>query len=87
MRCAVRCRSIARPHARGSTGRTPGRGCRHVQRSLRPVHRGCLFDDVFVPWARVFLAGEWQYPSAFTYELPRTTGIPASRRAPVLAIC
>ena len=27
-----------------------------------------IFDDVFVPWARVFLAGEWQYSSAFTYE-------------------
>ena len=27
-----------------------------------------LFDDVFVPWARVFLAGEWHYSSAFTYE-------------------
>jgi 4-hydroxybutyryl-CoA dehydratase/vinylacetyl-CoA-Delta-isomerase len=27
-----------------------------------------IFDEVFVPWARVFLAGEWQYSSAFTYE-------------------
>jgi 4-hydroxybutyryl-CoA dehydratase/vinylacetyl-CoA-Delta-isomerase len=27
-----------------------------------------IFDDVFVPWARVFLAGEWKYSSAFTYE-------------------
>jgi 4-hydroxybutyryl-CoA dehydratase/vinylacetyl-CoA-Delta-isomerase len=27
-----------------------------------------MFDDVFVPWARVFLGGEWQYSSAFTYE-------------------
>jgi 4-hydroxybutyryl-CoA dehydratase/vinylacetyl-CoA-Delta-isomerase len=27
-----------------------------------------IFDDVFVPWARVFLAGEWQHSSAFTYE-------------------
>jgi 4-hydroxybutyryl-CoA dehydratase/vinylacetyl-CoA-Delta-isomerase len=27
-----------------------------------------IFDDVFVPWARVFLAGEWQYSSVFTYE-------------------
>jgi 4-hydroxybutyryl-CoA dehydratase/vinylacetyl-CoA-Delta-isomerase len=27
-----------------------------------------IFDDVFVPWARVFMAGEWQYSSAFTYE-------------------
>ena len=26
-----------------------------------------LFDDVFVPWERVFLAGEWQHSSAFTY--------------------
>jgi 4-hydroxybutyryl-CoA dehydratase/vinylacetyl-CoA-Delta-isomerase len=27
-----------------------------------------LFEDVFVPWARVFLAGEWHYSSVFTYE-------------------
>jgi 4-hydroxybutyryl-CoA dehydratase/vinylacetyl-CoA-Delta-isomerase len=27
-----------------------------------------LFEDVFVPWARVFLAGEWHSSSAFTYE-------------------
>jgi 4-hydroxybutyryl-CoA dehydratase / vinylacetyl-CoA-Delta-isomerase len=27
-----------------------------------------IFDDVFVPWARVFLAGEWQYSATFTYE-------------------
>jgi 4-hydroxybutyryl-CoA dehydratase/vinylacetyl-CoA-Delta-isomerase len=26
-----------------------------------------IFDDVFVPWERVFLAGEWRYSSAFTY--------------------
>lgn len=26
-----------------------------------------LFDDVFVPWERVFLAGEWQHSAAFTY--------------------
>jgi 4-hydroxybutyryl-CoA dehydratase/vinylacetyl-CoA-Delta-isomerase len=26
-----------------------------------------IFDDVFVPWERVFLAGEWQHSSAFTY--------------------
>jgi 4-hydroxybutyryl-CoA dehydratase/vinylacetyl-CoA-Delta-isomerase len=27
-----------------------------------------IFDDVFVPWARVFMAGEWKCSSAFTYE-------------------
>ena len=26
-----------------------------------------LFEDVFVPWERVFLAGEWQHASAITY--------------------
>jgi 4-hydroxybutyryl-CoA dehydratase/vinylacetyl-CoA-Delta-isomerase len=26
-----------------------------------------IFDDVFVPWERVFLAGEWQHSAAFTY--------------------
>ncbi len=24
----------------------------------------CVFDDVFVPWDRVFMAGEWQYTEA-----------------------
>ncbi|MEI2783097.1 MAG: 4-hydroxyphenylacetate 3-hydroxylase N-terminal domain-containing protein [Candidatus Competibacter sp.] len=27
----------------------------------------CLFDKVFVPWERVFLAGEWQHSERFTY--------------------
>jgi 4-hydroxybutyryl-CoA dehydratase/vinylacetyl-CoA-Delta-isomerase len=26
-----------------------------------------LFEDVFVPWERVFLAGEWQHSGPFTY--------------------
>jgi 4-hydroxybutyryl-CoA dehydratase / vinylacetyl-CoA-Delta-isomerase len=26
-----------------------------------------LFEDVFVPWERVFLAGEWQHCAPFTY--------------------
>ena len=26
-----------------------------------------IFEDVFVPWERVFLAGEWQHSAAFTY--------------------
>lgn len=27
----------------------------------------CLFDQVFVPWDRVFLAGEWEHSGAITY--------------------
>lgn len=27
----------------------------------------CLFDNVFVPWERVFLAGEWTHSERFTY--------------------
>ncbi len=27
----------------------------------------CLFDRVFVPWERVFLAGEWAHSAAITY--------------------
>jgi len=27
----------------------------------------CLFDKVFVPWERVFCAGEWQHSSAIVY--------------------
>ncbi len=27
----------------------------------------CLFDKVFVPWERVFLAGEWRHSERFTY--------------------
>ena len=26
-----------------------------------------IFEDVFVPWERVFLAGRWRYSAAFTY--------------------
>jgi 4-hydroxybutyryl-CoA dehydratase/vinylacetyl-CoA-Delta-isomerase len=26
-----------------------------------------ILDDVFVPWERVFLAGEWEHAAAFTY--------------------
>jgi 4-hydroxybutyryl-CoA dehydratase/vinylacetyl-CoA-Delta-isomerase len=26
-----------------------------------------IFEDVFVPWERVFLAGEWQHSAVFTY--------------------
>jgi 4-hydroxybutyryl-CoA dehydratase/vinylacetyl-CoA-Delta-isomerase len=26
-----------------------------------------IFEDVFVPWERVFLAGEWQYSGSLTY--------------------
>ena len=47
-----------------------------------------IFDDVFVPWERVFLAGEWEHSQ---YPSPRptrpTTGTRASARARVLATC
>ena len=49
-----------------------------ISRPLR-VHTDSLifFDDVFVPWERVFLCGEWKYASVMVYNfalLHRRTG-------------
>jgi 4-hydroxybutyryl-CoA dehydratase/vinylacetyl-CoA-Delta-isomerase len=34
-----------------------------------PAHTDCMivFDDVFVPWERVFMCGEWQYAQTVVY--------------------
>lgn len=41
-----------------------------------------IFDDVFVPWERVFLAGEWEHAQFLTPRpTPSITGTPASARA------
>ena len=45
------------------------------------------FDDVFVPWDRVFLAGETRKPASSPPPTPRTIAIPASARAPASATC
>lgn len=50
-----------------------------VERPLRRMHTDSLiiFDDVFVPWDRVFLCGEWQYAATMVYNfalLHRRTG-------------
>jgi len=51
----------------------PGRGERSPAEypSLRPVRSlveaMIVFDDVLVPWDRVFLAGEWQYSMLLAY--------------------
>lgn len=56
-----------------------------------------VFDDVFVPWERVFLCGEWRYAgplantfvefhrfTAVSYKLPKGLG---SGRGSLLARC
>ncbi|MBU4001460.1 MAG: hypothetical protein KKB94_03985 [Proteobacteria bacterium] len=34
---------------------------------LQPTECLIVFDDVFVPWERVFMCGEWQYSQALAY--------------------
>ena len=34
---------------------------------LQPTECLIVFDDVFVPWERVFMCGEWQFSQALTY--------------------
>jgi 4-hydroxybutyryl-CoA dehydratase / vinylacetyl-CoA-Delta-isomerase len=46
-----------------------------------------ILDRVFVPWERVFLAGEWEHAGALTTTTPPTTGTAASPRAPASATC
>ena len=47
-----------------------------------------IFDGVFVPWERVFLAGEWELlVGLLPISTPLTIGIRASRRVRVSAIC
>ena len=46
-----------------------------------------VFDRVFVPWERVFLAGEWEHSGTSPTATRRTTATPASPRAPASATC
>ena len=39
---------------------------RRRSRSM-PATAVAIFEDVFVPWDRVFLAGEWRYSGNLTY--------------------
>ena len=34
---------------------------------MQPSESLIIFDDVFVPWERVFMCGEWQYSQALAY--------------------
>ena len=54
-------------HDRRAAGRPPGRERRRSSRAntaSRPA--SSIFDDVFVPWERVFLAGEWEHSGFLT---------------------
>ncbi len=83
-------RQIVRPfHSRISNMEFP------VKRSLRRMHTDSLiiFDDVFVPWERVFLCGEVKFAAAIVYNfalLHRRTGcayrIPMSEQLLGLAV-
>lgn len=34
---------------------------------LQPSESLVIFDDVFVPWERVFMCGEWQHSQSLVY--------------------
>jgi 4-hydroxybutyryl-CoA dehydratase/vinylacetyl-CoA-Delta-isomerase len=53
---------VARPAGR------PGEAAALLLQPLRPEHLGVPFrSSVFVPWERVFLAGEWRHSEELTY--------------------
>jgi 4-hydroxybutyryl-CoA dehydratase/vinylacetyl-CoA-Delta-isomerase len=64
--CAVRVDApgltmVARPAGR------PGEAAAKFSNKYGQSTAVCLFERVFVPWDRVFLAGEWQYAEAILY--------------------
>jgi 4-hydroxybutyryl-CoA dehydratase/vinylacetyl-CoA-Delta-isomerase len=69
---AAPCRSMRRaspssPARPGGPARSWSMATRCFQPQIRPEHRGVLFDKVFVPWERVFYAGEWEHSRVLTY--------------------
>ena len=52
---------VARPAGR------PGEGAASFSNKYGQSTGVCLFDKVFVPWERVFCAGEWRHASAILY--------------------
>ena len=52
---------VARPAGR------PGEAAAKFSAKFGQSTGVCLFDKVFVPWDRVFLAGEWQHSGHLTY--------------------
>ena len=52
---------VARPAGR------PGEAAAKFSHRYGQSTAVAVFEDVFVPWDRVFLAGEWQHASVFTY--------------------
>lgn len=56
---------VSRPA--GRPGEKPEHGAPIFSRRYGQATAVVLFDRVFVPWERVFLAGEWEHSAAFTY--------------------
>jgi len=52
---------VARPAGR------PGEAAAKLSARFGQSTGVAIFEDVFVPWERVFLAGEWRHSAAFTY--------------------
>jgi 4-hydroxybutyryl-CoA dehydratase/vinylacetyl-CoA-Delta-isomerase len=52
---------VARPAGR------PGEAAAKFSNRYGQSTAVCLFEKVFVPWERVFLAGEWQHSATLTY--------------------
>ncbi len=57
---------IARPA--GRPGEKPEHGAPLFSRRYGQSTAVVVFDRVFVPWERVFLAGEWQHSAGLTYD-------------------
>ncbi|MFZ4649590.1 MAG: 4-hydroxyphenylacetate 3-hydroxylase family protein [Rubrivivax sp.] len=56
---------VARPA--GRPGEKPEHGQALFSRKYGQTTAVCLFDQVFVPWERVFVAGEWEHSGHVTY--------------------
>ena len=77
-----------RRHHRRAAGRaarakssSTARRCSRASTASRPA--SCIFDHVFVPWERVFFAGEWEHSATLTYSYAthhRHTCIARARR-------
>jgi 4-hydroxybutyryl-CoA dehydratase / vinylacetyl-CoA-Delta-isomerase len=73
--------------AGGTTGRQGGAWRALFSRRYGQSTGVVIFDRVFVPWERVFYAGEWEHAGALTTTTPPTTATAASARAPASATC
>ena len=64
-RCAAASPSSRARRAGRATSSSTARAVLAPATASRPA--SCIFDQVFVPWERVFFAGEWEHSAALTY--------------------